>query len=89
MKEYKIEKWEDYWDIFDELINLLKFSNKEEIILDFKDSKKYLNGMTDGWYEFLNAFNTSVKNHYNNLTKEQIIIAEFLISTLRNSLKNR
>jgi uncharacterized damage-inducible protein DinB len=89
MKNYNIKEWKDYWDIFNELIKSLENSNKENIVLEFKSSQRFLNGLTDGWYEFLNAFSTSVENNSNNLTKEQKYMSEFLISTLKNLLKNR
>lgn len=89
MKNYNIREWKDYWDIFNELIKSLENSNKENIVLEFKSSQRFLNGLTDGWYEFLNAFSMSVENNSNNLTKEQKDMSEFLISTLKNSLKNR
>ena len=86
MKNYNIKEWKDYWDIFNELIKSLENSNKENIVLEFKSSQRFLNGLTDGWYEFLNAFSTSVENNSNNLTKEQKYMSEFLISTLKNLL---
>lgn len=89
MKSYKINEWKDYWEIFNELINSLENSNKEDVVIEFKDSQKYLNGLTDGWFDFLNAFSASVKNNINNLTQEQKDIAEFLISTLNNLLMRR
>ena len=89
MKSYKINEWKDYWEIFNELINSLENSNKEDVVIEFKDSQKYLNGLTDGWFDFLNALSASVKNNINNLTQEQKDIAEFLISTLNNLLMRR
>ena len=48
--------WQDYWKTFDNLIEQLSADNKTEIIADFKDAQKYVNGLTDGWYEFKYSF---------------------------------
>lgn len=89
MKDYKFNGWQDFWKIFDELIDLLRSDNKTIIIDEFKDAQKYVNGMTDGWYEFKFAFEKSLKSNRKHLTSEQIEIAEFLITTLNKSLTNR
>ncbi|WP_111672078.1 hypothetical protein [Algoriphagus litoralis] len=89
MKDYKLNDWQDFWKIFDELIDLLSSDNKTIIIDEFKDAQKYVNGMTDGWYEFKFAFEKSLKSNRQHLTAEQNGIAEFLITTLNKSLANR
>ena len=89
MKDYKLNDWQDFWKIFDELIDLLSSDNKTIIIDEFKDAQKYVNGMTDGWYEFKFAFEKSLKSNRQHLTAEQNEIAEFLITTLNKSLTNR
>lgn len=61
MKEYSVNNWQDYWKIFDKLIELLKADNQEQIILDFKEAQKYVNGLTDGWFEFKIAFEKSLQ----------------------------
>lgn len=48
MKNYKINEWKDYWEIFNKLINSLENSNKEDVVLEFKDSQKYGN-VSDLW----------------------------------------
>jgi len=89
MKDFKLNDWQDFWKIFDELIDLLSSDNKTIIIVEFKDAQKYVNGMTDGWYEFKFAFEKSLKSNRQHLTAEQNEIAEFLITTLNKSLTNR
>ena len=89
MKEYSLNGWQDYWKIFDDLIDLLKTDNQDQIILEFKDAQKYVNGLTDGWFEFKFAFEKSLKSNRTEMTVEQKEIADFLISTLNKSLKNR
>lgn len=89
MKDYKLTGWQDYWKIFDELIEHLTSDNKPEIIAEFKEALKYVNGLTDGWYEFKFAFEKSLNSNRQHLTAEQNEIADFLLTTLNKSLTNR
>ena len=89
MREYTLTSWQDFWKIFDELIELLKSNNQEQIILEFKDAQLYVNGLTDGWFEFKSAFEKSFKSNKPKMTADQIKIADFLILTLNKSLTNR
>jgi len=89
MNEYSLNNWQDYWKIFDELIELLKADNQEQIILDFKEAQKYVNGLTDGWFEFKIAFENSLQSNKIKMTVEQREIADFLVATLNKSLSNR
>jgi hypothetical protein len=89
MEKFKINSWSDYWSIFDKLINLLEAENKDNIVLDLKDAKKYLNGLTDGWYEFKIAMEKTMNSNRQLMSAEQIQIAEFLSTTLDKSLSNR
>ena len=89
MKDYKLTGWHDFWKIFDELIGQLQSEKKTMIIDEFKDAQKYVNGLTDGWFEFKFAFEKSLKTNRQNLTAEQNEIADFLITTLNKSLSNR
>ena len=89
MKEYSLSNWQDYWEIFDELIELLKHDKQDDIILELKEAQKYVNGLTDGWDEFKFAFEKCLQENRAILTKEQIDTADFLIKTLNKSLINR
>jgi hypothetical protein len=89
MREYTLKSWQDFWKIFDELIVLLKTSNHDQIIVEFKDAQLYVNGLTDGWFEFKSAFETSLQSNKPKMTADQIEIADFLILTLNTSLTNR
>jgi len=89
MKDYTLTGWQDYWKIFDELIDLLKADNQEQIVLEFKDAQLYLNGLTDGWFDFKSAFEKSLQANRTKMTVDQTDIADFLILTLNKSLTNR
>lgn len=88
MREYK-NGWRDYWNIFDELIDLLKKEQKTSIVDGFKEAQKYVNGLTDGWYEYKFAFEETLESNKENMTKEQIDISEFLMRTLNDVLNRR
>jgi hypothetical protein len=45
--------------------------------------------LTDGWYDFKNAFEKSHKINRHNITDQQNEIADFLMKTLNESLTNR
>lgn len=62
-------------------LNLKKCSNSK--------AQKYVNGLTDGWYEFKFSFEKVLKSNRQNMTKEQNEIAEFLFTTLNRTLTNR
>lgn len=89
MKDYTLRDWKDFWNIFDELIDQLFLDNKTTIIEEFKDAQKNVNGLTDGLYEFMFAFEKTLKTNRQYLTTEQNVIADFLITTLNKSLSNR
>jgi len=89
MKDYKLTGWQDYWEIFEKLIGQLTLDDKTEIIAEFKDAQKYVNGLTDGWYEFKFAFEKSISSNRHNMTEEQNQIAKFLLTTLNKSLENK
>ncbi len=89
MEKFKINGWSDYWLIFDKLIDLLNAENKDRIVLDFMDAKKFINGLTDGWYEFKFAMEKAINSNRQLMSVEQIQIAEFLSTTLEKSLSNR
>jgi hypothetical protein len=89
MKDYKLSGWQDYWKVFDTLIEQLSSDQKTEIISELKEAQKYVNGLTDGWYEFKFSFEKVLKSNRQNMTKEQNEIADFLYTTLSKSLENR
>lgn len=44
--------WDDYWKTFDLLIDKLKQDGQGQIVNELKDVQRYVNGMTDGWFDF-------------------------------------
>lgn len=89
MGKYKLDNWQDYWVLFDSLILLLQADEKAILIAELKDAQRYVNGLTDGWFEFKFAFEKSVKKYRHDMSSAQIEIADFLLLELNKSLSNR
>lgn len=89
MNVYTITDWQDYWRLFDNLIDLLLADKQDKMVSELKDAQKHVNGLTDGWFEFKFAFEKSLISYRNRLTKKQLDMADFLIMKLNESLTNR
>ena len=79
----------NFWAVFDNLCVSLRQADKKAIADDLKEAQKYATGMTDGWHDFLNAFEKVVKDNETVLNKEEKSIADDLIFKLKKSLKDR
>jgi len=71
MKDFILTGWQDYWKIFDELIEQLTTDNKTEIVLEFKEAQEFVNGLTDGWYKFKLSFEKALHSNRYNMTDQQ------------------
>jgi len=80
------QTWDDYWKNFDQLCSMLTMNNKTKIETELQKAKRYVNGLTDGWYDFLNAFTAIIDNNKKDLSTEEHQLAEFLLSSLKKSL---
>ena len=87
MDEKKIESWTDYWKFFDKLCLTLEQNKKHEIVGELKETQKYVNGMTEGWYELLKGCEADINENRQALTKEEGEASTFLIKTLIQSLR--
>jgi hypothetical protein len=87
MGNWKIEHGTDYWKLFEQLCSSLIRNEKEDIVNKLKDAQKYVNGLSDGWYEFLNHFQMTIISNRSRLNQEEIELSDFLLSTLKKSLK--
>ena len=86
---YKITSWQDYWLQFDELIRLLLAGDKEEVVARLRHAQLYVNGMTDGWHEFMREFGETIADHRDDLSAQQFAIADHLLTSLKWSLAGR
>jgi len=85
----EINTWDDYWKIFDELCNSLKKQNKTKIIEELFFARLHVNGLTDGWYDFLNQLKKVYEKYASNLSSEDVKRCQILIDNLTLSLKRR
>jgi len=86
---YKTKTWKEYWELFDKLIDSLNKEKKDGCVEEFRQAQKYATGMTDGWFDFLEAFEIAIIKYESLLTIQQREIADYLTKSLRESLTNR
>lgn len=84
-----IKSWGEYWKIFDGWCASLTNQGKTEIVEEFKDAQKYINGLTSGSFNFCDRFKTAYKDNFNNLEFDEKEKSKFLIDALNASLKGR
>lgn len=84
-----IQTWDDYWKIFNAVRDSLT-ARKETAIADaLVHAQSYVNGMTDGWYEFYDRLDMIIGSNLNTFTGvEQRDLLE-LRNCLKATLKNR
>ncbi len=70
MKLYqRLELMNSFWDKYDNLIDDAKNSNKLELAEKLSQVKRYVNGLTDGWHDFMNGLN-EILNSAESLDKD-------------------
>ena len=75
----------EYWIQFDELCNSILKNGNQNAFDELKDAKLYVNGMTDGWYEFIIATEKVLDKH--KISDADQKTARILIDVLRNRLE--
>lgn len=76
----------EYWNQFDELCKSILLNGNQIAYDELKNAKLYVNGMTDGWFEFVIAFEKVLDKH--KIPNEDLKTARILIDVLRNRLEN-
>lgn len=84
-----INSWEEYWLLFDNLCDALKSNNKQFVVTELKEAQKHVNGLTDGWHEFLEKFEKVNNTYGKEFSTDQTNLAKTLIQNLKSSLGNR
>lgn len=79
----------DFWLTYGNLCDSLERANKKPIADSLKEIQKYANGLTDGWFDFLNSLDKVIKDNETLLNAEEKDIAADLLFKLKKSLKNR
>jgi hypothetical protein len=85
----KRETGKDYWFIFDQLCDNLTNRKRVDIAEKLKYAQKYVNGLTDGWYEFKNGLDMVYMADKGDLTSNELIDLEYLRNEINKTLNNR
>lgn len=88
-QEVKFKTWEDYWKTFDNFSLTLQNSDREEITELLKEAKLHVNGMTDGWFEFIDIFEKAIKSYRHKLNETELANATELIDFIKKPLTRR
>ena len=87
MKRSKIKSWDEYWTQYESLCSELKVEGKIGLVKELIDAQQYVNGLTDGWFGFLEAFEKAIVDT-EQLSKPQKNQVENVISVLKETLNN-
>ena len=75
--------WNDYWKLFGEMCESLEKNKQTETVTELRHAQKQVNGMTDGWYGFLEDFEATYQKNKNHFSIDD----ESLTISLLNALK--
>lgn len=77
----------DYWKKYEAFNQSFKQSDRNEISIGLEDARSYVNGLTDGWHEFLVRLK-EIRNSFTTLTNSELETLDKMISELETNLKN-
>lgn len=83
MQSYSIKNFNQYWQLFNELLQLLESSNKITIANEFKEARMYVNGLTEGWCQYKEQLKKTIDTKKCDLTQQENQIADSLYHSLR------
>ena len=84
-----MDSWEQYWEVFENLCASLEQRGESTIVQGLRDDQRYVNGLTDGWWDFLEQFRSTVKDADKNLLEYERQLVATLDSTLQKALTKR
>jgi len=76
----------DFWATYDNLCKSLILADKKPIADSFKKAQMYATGMTDGWFNFMDAFEKAIKDNQTYLSADEKNAADDLLFKLKKSL---
>ena len=80
---------EYYWNTFDKYCASLTKEYQLAMVEKLKDAQNYLNGLTEGWHEYLIRIKKVQSDFKNLLDKEENKGLDYLIKSIDKMLKNR
>lgn len=75
----------EYWQRYDSLCNIIKPENNQ-LAEQLINAKSYVNGLTDGWYDFLDLFKVLIFKNAETLSLDCKVQADNLITQLAKAL---
>lgn len=84
----EITNWSEYWSEFNDFCSDLNNSDKTKTASELREAKRFVNGLTDGWYEFQDNFKKTIDNS-KELEVNEIKRANQLIKILKITLEKR
>lgn len=87
MHQQPILNWKDYWNQFDSLVQTIRERGHTGLADDLKFAQEYVNGLTDGWFEFVSRFQQAMDLHSVSLKDEELMKAKELLQYVKTILK--
>lgn len=86
-RKQPITNWQDYWKQFDEMVHSLEDKGHLLLVVDLKEAQSYVNGMTDGWFEFVVRFQQALDRAVTGLPVDDLVVAKDLLDYVKTILK--
>lgn len=77
----------DYWEGYESFNSLFKESERTEVSSQLEAARNLVNGMTDGWYEFLTELKAIQKSYSSHMSLEEKEKLTVMIKDLENHLR--
>ena len=84
----RIDSWSEYWQKYNSLCDIIRSENNQ-LAEQLIDAKLYVNGLTDGWHDFLNVFKELIFKNAETLSLDCKVQADILITQLEKSLMSQ
>ena len=81
----RTNNWAEYWQRYNTLCSILKAEN-HQLAEQLINAKLHVNGLTDGWYDFLNLFKELIFKNAKTLSPDSKVQADTLITQLEKAL---
>jgi len=85
----KFKDWADFWTSFNNFLLTLKKSDREYISKLLEEARLHVNGMTDGWFEFTEIFETAIIDNKTDLTANEMQMAKELLDYIKIPLTKK
>ncbi|HAF29513.1 MAG TPA: hypothetical protein DCG75_10740 [Bacteroidales bacterium] len=80
---------ENYWNVFEDYCEKLDKAEQFELSNNLKEAKKYINGLTDGWHDYLEKIKQIKIDHESSLKPDDLITLNYLIKEVEKKINAR